>query len=427
MINYAIKNLKRNKTINILIILQLSIIMILTTVMVSNITSRYKYYNPIKEQLSKTGVLLHSQHYADTDQRLFTDINQITDNMKSVKAVYPSYSHFVLVPELNEYCQYYAYPDAFFEKMADEFKDGEWYTDNSNTIYAAVSNNTHGIKTGDIIHFSTETDEYEIVITGVLKEGAKVLGFDKNLYNAECNFNDLYETIYEDNYLKLYNETIDKTEKQHYKELMDLGDPYDARYNFPSLFMSETEMRKMNIDKYFYGNMFIEFDENISEKEFNENMEWIKSFKNMTSVIKLKDINSQSLSYIKSQIASILPLIICMLTLVLITALSICIISIERMLKTYSIFFICGSSWKNLIKINIFESLFICLVSTIIVCAFFVASGFTGWLSFTVIEFGIFQILAHLMVMALYVLMSILIPVIVMRKRTPKQILTQRL
>lgn len=165
MINYAIKNLKRNKTINILIILQLSIIMILTTVMVSNITSRYKYYNPIKEQLSKTGVLLHSQHYADTNQRLFTDINQITDNMKSVKAVYPSYSHFVLVPELNEYCQYYAYPDAFFEKMADEFKDGEWYTDNSNTIYAAVSNNTHGIKTSDIIHISTETDEYEIVIT----------------------------------------------------------------------------------------------------------------------------------------------------------------------------------------------------------------------------------------------------------------------
>ncbi|MCD7891487.1 MAG: hypothetical protein LUG26_06990 [Ruminococcus sp.] len=47
------KNLKQNFLMNILIILQMTVVLIIFVSMISTIVSRFSYYNPLKEYLNE--------------------------------------------------------------------------------------------------------------------------------------------------------------------------------------------------------------------------------------------------------------------------------------------------------------------------------------------------------------------------------------
>lgn len=426
MFRYVLKDLKNELSIKLLIIFQITAVLFLSVIMVSNILSRYKLYAPINDQLSEKGVVINSANYADENNMILTNEKQLTDRLENVKNISASYVSYIEYTELG-YSGYdlYSYPDELFEKMPDEFDKGGWYSDGSDTIYAAVSCNNCGIKKGDSVHIITDSGEYDIVITGVLKEGARVLGNAGTFSSSDSTAEDLYMSVYSDRYLQLYETSTDET-RDYYEELLNEGDPYGERYNEPELFMSDSELSKMDISEtMLFGNVFITFEDNISEETMNKNMQSLDSLTFIDNMVDMSELDSRSVYDIKSQIASLLPLIICIYILTLITALCICLISTQKMLRRYSVFYICGSSWKGLVAINIGSSSFICVISFILVLIFMLTADIFGWLSDTVIGLGLIQTAACLAIILIYILASIIVPMGILRRKTAKEILSE--
>lgn len=87
---------------------------------------------------------------------------------------------------------------------------------------------------------------------------------------------------------------------------------------------------------------------------------------------------------------------ICVLILTLVGALSTSALSAKRQLKNYAVYYICGLKWKQCATVNFWSS---------------------------VIEFGICQFLGCLVIMAVYVLLSLIRPLNIIGNNTPNQVL----
>ena len=133
-------------------------------------------------------------------------------------------------------------------------------------------------------------------------------------------------------------------------------------------------------------------------------------------------MKANSRNYIFSQIYTLFPILICILILTLISAVSISALSAKNQLKNYAVYYICGLKWKQCVMINFYSSLVSVIFSFIMSIIPIFVMKLTG-AGETVIDFGIWQFISCVLIMLLYIILSLILPISIIGKNTPNQIL----
>ena len=252
IISTALKNLKKEITINVFTILQLAFTFIISIVMVSSIMLRYQYYVPFKDYFQSNGIMTIFGIGANSD----TDSNgtNMFHYLKNNEILqYLDSSEDILACNIvwandNDNKKYdstsYSYNDNIINKFTPELQDGRWLKNSSNAteMEVVVSENAQNINVGDTINFEfyNYPDEWfhSAKVVGKLKEGSKIPGNNKIIEN----FTDFYIP---------YNFSVEQ------KVLFIFSSEYLAKNN-------------KEIIQFLQPSSIIKYSENVSEEQLEK-------------------------------------------------------------------------------------------------------------------------------------------------------------
>lgn len=385
----GVKEFIRNIYLNILTILQLTVTFILVILLVSSVASRLRLYKPFSQDFQSKGAIIHTNSSPDPDS-FFWRKEEIINKYPFIKDITGLY---VASIDTNNYpLNIWAYDDKIVENFTPILEEGSWIGTSldSGELKAVISQNNYGIKVGDVIQGKTfnNTEEIDIAIEiiGVLREGANIVGSG----GIDIN-NDDYRSFY-------------------------------TSYNFsqeevPLLLMSIDSLERNNINSSLANKALVTFYSDAGSEELAE---LSRDF----MLIDMEEINERSITYISKQLYILLPIIICILILVIVSSFSISLINAKRQLKNYGIYYMCGSRWLQCGLINLVSSfmtlLFSILLSFTVLLGFYVIGSFDE----IVIEFGLYQFLACLIVALIQLAFSSIAPFISINKTTAKEVIS---
>lgn len=297
-----------------------------------------------------------------------------------------------------EYTEIYAYNKQMIDNLKLPLKTGSWFNSEtkSNDIIDAVSNLNDVFNVGDIINLTVKTRErkkvdFKVRIIGILKNPAyiptaSVVG--QEIFSAHL-FNDTS-----------YNKT-----------------------GAPAILINSDDIEK--IEQIFTNtpkNEFIVFNDNIGEEEYDSN---IKAMTSKGLVATSEDISNTDKEWISTSLEENLPMIIFLAILSLIGLISISIINMTNYLKTFSIYFICGCTWKNCYKVIVsyFSIIFLWTFSLTLLLALIFTKINTP--IFSLIDINPLSCIWFIGVISVYLIISLAAPASVLKKSTLKETLNK--
>lgn len=406
----SIKNIKMHRTINIIIITQLTVMFIISILCVSTITSRYKEYSSIKEYLQKDGI------YADIMTVIYPESGFIVQDSKELEKSLKSADVIACYNLWIEYkfdgyfldIKTRAYDKEIISSYKPLLKDGRYLDekDNDTDIIEAVVSNNNTFKVGDTIFGKgiLEEDEDKLIqvkIVGVLEEGATIYGTNTISLN-----NDDYRIFFENYYFEIEENPMFLISKEDIDSTMK-------------------NMEGCYIETMLQGTTIITYDENVSQYEKDYNNEYLSQYGFTSMERELKELDANSEEYIFSQVSTLLPIIISVFILTMISSLSTNAISTKNQLRNFSIFYICGLRWKKCIMVNIISSIILLSISVIMTALLLYGGLNRGIISNKVVEIGVYQIGICVIIAIIYVILSMLLPMKIIGENTPNEILKQ--
>ena len=395
----GVKEFIRNIGLNLLIILQLAATLALSIFLTSTIEYRLAHYLPFKEELSSKGFYVLYRGF-DYDHNPIDDKNKIISELEKVKEITATYTAPIIDKHSNSdddiIYNITAYDEKIFASFKPRLKSGKWLDKREGGDYlpAVISHNWSGIKTGDILALTGYNDKGEEVdvnvkIIGTLRDGAKV--FSKNSHDAYDNYLDLYMN---------YN----------YKQELRT-----------TLFVAVDDMDKLDLSYIISGKGFITFDDDITDEQARSNLGKVDEY---CSAYPLDEVNARSISHITYQLYLLLPIIIGVLMLVIVSTLSISAINTSKQMRNYAIYYMCGSQWRSTSLISLVSYLVVAAFSFVLSWTVIVGLSLFGILDKTSLRLGIFQILVCLVIILIGLCTSVLTPYLMIRKTTPRQIIS---
>ena len=289
----GLKNLRHNIFINLLIVIQMTIVFLITISMVSTVISRFQFYSPIKEYLNSKGYFycIENAINPDTQQTLRSteELYRLLDNAENITA---SYNDWLTYNGDNS--TFISYDDEFINMFTPELEAGKWFDlskDQSNTVQVVVSENPYGFKVGDKITLDSFGNDIEAEIIGILKKNTKIIGFSV----SESKKYDCRNTFIN------YNYEIEEK---------------------PLFILSQRGLLDKNVTMQLNGTVFVTYPENISEEIIEANNNTMKKMMTL-NITPLDEMKENSMDYIFSQIYTLFPILICIFILTLVSAVSI--------------------------------------------------------------------------------------------------------
>ena len=287
-----------------------------------------------------------------------------------------------------------SYDDIYAEIFTPQLESGHWFDFNrpvEDTIQVVVSENNYGLKTGDIISLFCSDTEIKAEVIGVLEDNTKII--DKSLHSAEKID---YRNFYHD--FKL------------------------DREDGPVFLMLQRELVDTTVVMQLNGNVFVTYPDNTSTDIIEKNNQIMKQL-HSTNMSSTENMRKNSFEYIFAQIYDLIPIFICVFILTLVGAISTSALSAKNQLKNYAVYYICGLKWRQCAKINFFSALISVTISLVLSIGGIFTAKAVGLLKETVIETGGWQIFGCIVIMAVYVLLSMILPLGIIGSNTPNQIL----
>ncbi len=404
----AIRQLKKNKFMNTLIVIQFAAVMTLLCVLVSMVKSRMVYYKPFADEINSQGFLCQ---FEDAD---IAGEKGILENLKGTKCEFTYMEQFpvninsdnVTIENENIYVPYTdILSDKWINAYTPRMQSGSWLNDLPDDGYIHVvvtQDNKLGLKTDDIItlhyyDFDNEKDiEEKAKVIGVMENKQYLVGFSSFQQTDIANHDNFFDMYY------TYNSEVEAC--------WGLCVP-----------KSELEQSRLYQGDFAVEGMGIVMCNGMSDSEMKEVYNFLAT--NGSSYISsLEKIRENSFAYIYEQLYILLPIAICIFLLTLITTISVISISINKQLKTYATFYICGAKWRECAFISFLYSLIVCIISGVIsLAAIFIISKN----SLTVINLGIFEVAAMLVAVIIYLILSAVMPLVIIGKTQPKEILNK--
>lgn len=390
MFSIGIKEFNRRIFSNLFIALQLGAVLFIIISIASSIRSRVEFYNPIKDYLEGEGV------YAKLGG-LSTEEN-FREQYPQIENILCAYNPAFQVDSAKTDI---AYSQKFAESYATKLKEGKWISEidlNSDTIYAVV-NEKYKLEIGSTFkgyytYYEPEDTTYtnpihiyyDVEVVGIIADDTKFFGGD-GYYEDDDDFRNLYGTG-EGKVLILNNDQLDN---------LGIG--------------STISQRKM----------LIQFEDGMSDEEVSQLESYIRSH---GAVISLEEFRDRSYMYVYHQLIQLFPILICIILLVIVSTVSISALNTKMSLHTYGIYYMLGCTWKGCLVINLIASVLVSACSTLMCGLTIQILKAMGKLQKTVINFSTYELKWCLLVVAGYIVISMLLPVLFMHSTTPKEHLT---
>lgn len=414
LLKTALMDFKKNIAMNILTMLEMITTIIIMIVMLSSFLLRYEYYKPFKDVFRSNGIYCDFVARANTQLeapslKTFLSDEDIFPYLHSPENIIACNSIMGLTV-YDENSQEYinvdnrAYNDEYIKRYSPKLKAGRWLntSDKATEIEAVVSKNDYGWKTGDKIKVSffnlPEQLITEITIVGELENGIKI-GGGSTIHDNSPNYNLMFST---------YDFEIEDR-----KPLLLFSSQYVKNFDAP-----------IDIVLGLYNGVLITYPDSVTEEELIEDKKTLSTLGSAYSET-LSVMEKNNWEYLNEQLYNLLPVIIVILILTFISSISNTALSTYRRLHDYAVYYINGLQWKHCIIINLIQSLIISIISAIIGLSSMLFVKFTPFSNNISIVWSSWSFVAVLALIAVYLCISMIMPIIIIGKSTPKQILTR--
>ncbi len=410
ILKYGIRDFSRNLGFNIFVIIQITLVFITCVFTSSSVSQNLKYYNAFADILDGEGYCaspyINKLHRIIPsteikDNKRFSDYGDYFENVVAVHQIIATGEN----GSENPYPQKtFAYDGCLIYDYKPIMDNGEWLSDvksESNLLHAVISPNHYGLKVGDIIkqEFSTSQDSIclDVKIVGMMKDGAKLFGATSD--------NDKISTV---------GGTTNKLTAE-----MLFSNYYSDIAGKPAFVYNLDELEQYEISYITEQKMLIPFRDNLTEISQAE-----EALDNFTiGAIPFSQIKKNTLSEIRKQIIILISIIVGLFMLTIVSIISFTAISTHKKLKDYGILYICGGRWKQCAFINFIVIAVDLILSSFLTCFVIQAMKLIGLLNNTVVMFTLNESLICLGVSIIIILVSLIMPIIIIGKTQPREII----
>lgn len=407
------KMLKRNKMLNAYIIIQMAVVFAMTIFMVSSITSRFQYYSPFKDYIEKDGYFCNLTSATSVLGKYVQKPSDISDALSGVEESDVQASYRVNISEKdgdNMYSLFaYSYDEGLYNNWIPNMQDGKWLSDidqqESEEIPVVVYDINHSIKVGDVLEKRsidyTVDDQgnegnmikfFKLKVVGLLDDDAEIVYYNKVEY-GDCR--DAFSSV----------KKITKNEG------------YETIY----LFRSE-DTRSAGIFSMSSGIAFINISDSITKEMQDENQMIILGITN--NFMDLPIFKQNSSDYITEEVNKLLPIFICIFLLTIIITISVNAITTYKEISNFALYYICGMRWKGTMLISLIHAVIQTIFAVFLAVISMIVCSFTNILAATVLEFHPLQIVVCFAMILVNLIFAFIMPFIIIRNNTPKEILT---
>lgn len=405
----AVRNIKKDIIVHILTVLQLAAVIVIAATTVSSILLGYKYYAPFSDILRSNGIfcdfLLRAntsyidpvQCIADNEMKnLFPEIENVISCNRGYGMLSDNEGNFI-----GAQSDQILYDDEVIKRYRPEIKEGRWLntSENAECVEAVVTENDLGIEVGDKIKMSFYAFEegdvlQDVLVVGKIADNTRVVGYNNSL-EGDASFNSLYGTAS----FEIEEITI--------------------------FFMSSNYLSdNTTIIQGIFGPALITFSEDCSDERIEEIRQEISGYNCDISYL-LSDVNKNSMSIIYSRLGDLLPIIIVLLIMIMVSGISSSALAARREMKSFAIFYITGLQWRHCGLISLIGSSILALFSAVLSAAAILIIKSTAVGADITIMFRWQTVLAAAAIIAFFILISMIMPMIMLSRTTPKQILTR--
>ena len=400
----ALRELKNNIRMVVIMLLQIVVALMITAVMVSAVLLKYQTYEPFKDYFESEGLFFYIDMYASENNNLEDLMSRFNYGEQLLAKTHGSEiiaSYQPVTFDMNILT--FAYDDDTIRRYKPPLKEGRWLNPNAEELEIVVSEkNEYGWKTGDTaeIHLgwvlSNEDKKgvwVKAKVVGVVKENGEIFG---------CTNRSFLTPTYKNAYMPFSSEIENKTLVLLSQSVLKRLDPHYVTF-----------MRDLVMIKYPGGT---------SEEIINEDRIQLSKYGAGFSMM-LPELDINSKVYLYEQLYQMLPIIVILLILVMVSSISTSAISARRRLKDYAKYYVLGLRWRQCALVNFFQALIISAAALVISCAGLLVIGNTALSETFVVIWNAPMILCLLGILFMYLVFSMIMPMIMLRSNTPKAIL----
>lgn len=415
---YALKELQIYWKMNLIIFIQLIATFFICFLCVSAVTSELQYFLKFNSHFEQEGYYMQSAFIMKPDYIYpVKDSEELKGHLKAANVL--GYSQVDTLGYEKEQDVFLfetrAYDEDIIKKYKPKMGVGHWI-DQSDSQYGAleavISENDYGINSGDTITMNVlvgdgtskaETIKVPVKIVGILEDETEIFG--RSISGADdIDYRDCYQQFI----VKYANYPILLISKN----------------NLKSVVKNETDYP---ISMYITGTSLITYDDNITDSQREHNLSYIKDNSDVILMESLTTMKHNNDKYFLSKVIKLLPVLFGVTIFTIINQISIRAITVKMQLRNYTIFNICGLSKRMCSLINFLSAVILS------VGAFLVNLGavfLLKWLPVSdgiVIEITFWQIIACAFILIIDLGLSSILPKVIIRKSTPKEILKTNL
>lgn len=419
LLKTAWNDFRKNSIVNIFIILQVAVSLIITAVMISAISVRSQYYTPFRDILTSNGIFIKfssSPNYDSSQMNIYDylDNDDILQECPDADHIYACHSMFGSIDSFHngESFTLQSYDDEFIKRYQPELTDGRWLTSDieSNQIEIVVSENDYGVKVGDVLSLTginyPNSTSFTGKVVGIFQDDSKIIGGGLYDYgNSDMNFNSIYYP---------FNHTIEN-------QIFVLAS-YSAIQNITNHFvlLFDTDY----VVQPIISSVILTYPDNVSKEQIEADKEKLLQY-GWANAISLDELNQNSIAYLLEKAEIFLPIIIILFILASVSSISSSALIVRKNLKNYALYYISGLQWGHCSFVNLLHSIISLAIATIVgVVALLIIphTKFAYIVNIIWIPY-IFEAFAAMIILQL--LISMIMPLIIIGKNTPKQILTK--
>lgn len=406
----ALKNLKRSPVMNAISLLQLVAVFLVAAVMVSTMSIRRRSYEPIKDILASKGFFVDFDNWAgasrvsgstDWFDSIFS-LDELNSYMNADSVVYIKHNYVQDVGSgLRHEPPVLFYDDELLNRCKPALKAGRWIDKDSDEVEFVISdNNMFGWELGDELELIVpETITHENVtarVVGIVEDDADIFGFHRPRLSTDDTFRYLYNTT-----------------KSEYED--DEGKP--------TVIASASAAERLYPDmELIFLEAFFMYDDDTPDEVIKEKS-MIAGQHNGHIILSLDTLNENSKAYLREELLKLLPIVVMLLILVVVSSVSVSAIATRRRLKDYAKYYVLGLQWNQCAVVNLLQALITGAAALLISIAALIVISATELSKFITIIFNAGLVLSLLGILALYLVFSMIMPLIMLRSTTPKALL----
>ena len=172
------------------------------------------------------------------------------------------------------------------------------------------------------------------------------------------------------------------------------------------------------------SSVILTYPDNVSKEQIEADKEKLLQY-GWANAISLDELNQNSIAYLLEKAEIFLPIIIILFILASVSSISSSALIVRKNLKNYSLYYISGLQWKNCSLVNLLYSIISLTIAVVVGFAVLFILPHTRLNDIVKIIWSPYIIGAFVVLIILQLLISMIMPLIIIGKNTPKQILTK--